>query len=138
MFAGFVRGSFPSQEALYLSGDVRSSSAAYWFLDPDRKISTQEHLHTSGDANLVGYFGTHQRGNNAVSLSAEFPILPAYRLKAFVGGGSVWNEGSPRVLWNAGLAVDLGGIRIDFPLYISRPRPEDHNFGFRWLIDIKF
>ncbi|MDP2884427.1 MAG: M1 family aminopeptidase [Ignavibacteria bacterium] len=138
LFAGIVRGTFPSQEALYLSGDVRSSSVAYWFLDPDRKISTQEHLHTSGDANLVGYFGTHQRGNNAVSWSAEYPILPAYRLKAFVGGGSVWNEGSPRVLWNAGLAVDLGGIRVNFPVYISRPMPGEHKFGFRWLIEIKF
>ena len=138
LFAGIVRGAFPSQEALYLSGDVRSSSVAYWFLDPDRKISTQEHLHTSGDANLVGYFGTHQRGNNAVSLSAEYPILPAYRLKAFVGGGSTWNEGSPRVLWNAGLAVDLGGIRVDFPVYISRPMHGEHTFGLRWLIEIKF
>lgn len=138
LFAGIASGTFPTQEAFYLTGTVRSSSVAYWFFDPDRKISTQSHLHTTGDANLVGYLGTHQRGNYALSLNAEFPALAAYRLKTFIGGGSVWNEGLPRVLWNAGLALDFGGIRIDFPVYVSRPMAGEHKFAFRWLIEVKF
>lgn len=138
LFGGLLRGTAPSQEALFLSGSVRSSSAAYWFLDPDRRISTQSHLHTAGDADLRGYIGTHLRGRNAFSLSAEYRPLPAFRyLRVYVGSGSVWESSKPRLFWNAGVALDLGIFRIDVPAYVSRPLPGERKLDFRWLIEIR-
>jgi hypothetical protein len=138
LFGGLLRGTAPTQEALFLSGAVRSSSAAYWFLDPDRRISTQSHLHTAGDADLRGYIGSHLRGRNALSLSAEYRPLPGFRyLRVYVGSGSVWESAKPQLLWNAGVALDLGIFRIDFPAYVSRPLPGERRFDFRWLIEIR-
>ena len=73
IFGGVVKGSYPSQEAVFLSGSVKPAGIAYWFVDPDNKISTQENLHVRGDANLRGYIGQHLNGKNGFRNKHRYP-----------------------------------------------------------------
>lgn len=137
LFAGMIRGDFPSQQAFFLSGAVTPTGAAFWFLDPDRKISTQRGLHMTGDANLRGYIGNHRRGKSAVALNSDFVAPMLSFLRAFVDVGSVWNSARPDFLWNAGIGLDFQFLRFDFPFFLSDPPHGKKPFDFRWLVEIK-
>jgi len=136
-FAGAARGSYQSQDAFFLSGSVKPSSVAYWFLDPDAKISTQERLHTTGDANLRGYVGSHRRGSKGVGLNTEVALPTLRILRFFFDAGNVWESSPTQLLWNAGLGIDLTILRLDFPFFVSHPSNGESQFGWRWLLEVK-
>lgn len=135
-FAGIINGTYPTQQSFFLSGNANPSSWIYKFVDPDSKTSTQERLHTRGDANLVGYFGQHLRGANALSLNAELQILKTRpNLKLFADVGNVWNDRFPRLRWDAGMKLYVGSyFEIIFPFYINAPLEREKTWDFRWVI----
>jgi len=138
IFGGIVRGNSPQQEAVYLSGSVRPTSFAYWFVDPDTKISTQENLHTKGDANLRGYLGQHLKGKNGVGVNFEIPVPGLSMINLFSDIGNVWDKKFGILKYGFGLGFDLKYIRIDFPFYINKPMKNEKAFAFRWLLELSF
>jgi len=131
-----VRGNSPHQEAVYLSGSVKPTGFSYWFVDPDNKISTQENLHTKGDANLRGYLGQHLKGKNGVGVNIEAPIPGLSLIKMFSDFGNVWDEKFGELKYDLGIGIDLQYIRIDFPFYINKPMNNEKAFAFRWLLEL--
>jgi hypothetical protein len=138
IFGGIVRGNSPQQEAVYLSGSVKPTSFAYWFVDPDTKISTQENLHTKGDANLRGYLGQHLKGKNGVGVNIEAPIPGLSMIKMFSDIGNAWDKKFGELKYDLGIGIDLQYIRIDFPFYINKPMNNEKVFAFRWLFEVSF
>jgi len=138
IYGGIVRGSYPIQESVYLSGSVEPSSFAYWFVDPDNKISTQENLHVRGDANLRGYIGQHLKGKNGFGINIEIPVPQLNIINLFVDVGNVWDKKFDRLKYDLGLGIDLQFVRVDFPLYINEPINDERRFAFRWLLELSF
>ena len=138
IYGGIVRGSYPNQEAVYLSGSVKPSSFAYWFVDPDNKISTQENLHIKGDANLRGYIGQHLRGQNGFGINIDIPIPQLNMVNLFCDIGNVWDNKFESLKYDLGIGIDLQFIRIDFPFYINKPINDERSFAFRWLFELSF
>lgn len=138
IFGGIVRGNYPNQEAVFLSGSVKPSSFAYWFVDPDNKISTQENLHIKGDANLRGYIGQHLRGENGFGINLDIPVPQLSIINLFCDIGNVWNNKFGTLKYGLGIGLDLQFIRIDFPFYINRPIVGEKSFDFRWLFELSF
>lgn len=138
IYGGIVRGSFPTQEAVYLSGSVKPSSFAYWFVDPDNKISTQENLHIKGDANLRGYIGQHLNGKNGFGINIDIPIPQLSLINLFCDIGNVWDNKFGSLKYDLGIGLDLQFIRIDFPFYINKPINDERSFAFRWLFELSF
>lgn len=136
IFGGIVRGNSPHQEAVYLSGSVKPTGFSYWFVDPDNKISTQENLHTKGDANLRGYLGQHLKGKNGVGVNIEAPFPGLSMIKMFSDFGNVWDEKFGELKYDLGIGIDLQYIRIDFPFYINKPLNKEKAFTFRWLLEL--
>ena len=135
-FAGIINGTYPAQQSFFLSGSAKPSSWIYKFVDPDSKTSTQEKLHTRGDANLVGYFGQHIRGDKALSLNVELQILKTRpNLKLFADVGNVWNNRFSRLRFDAGIKFYLSSnFEILFPFYINAPLEREKKWDFRWVI----
>jgi hemolysin activation/secretion protein len=133
-----VRGSYPTQEAVYLSGSVKPSSFAYWFVDPDNKISTQENLHIKGDANLRGYIGQHLRGQNGFGININIPIPQLKMINLFCDIGNVWDNKFESLKYDLGIGIDLQFVRVDFPFYINKPINDEKSFAFRWLFELSF
>jgi len=138
IYGGILRGSYPNQEAIYLSGSVKPSSFVYWFVDPDNKISTQENLHIRGDANLRGYIGQHLNGKNGFGINIDIPIPQLSMINLFCDIGNVWDEKFGSLKYNLGIGLDLQFIRIDFPFYINKPMKDERAFDFRWLFELSF
>jgi hypothetical protein len=138
IYGGIVRGSYPNQEAVYLSGSVNPSSFAYWFVDPDNKISTQKNLHIRGDANLRGYIGQHLKGKNGFAINIDIPIPQLNIINLFCDIGNVWDEKFGALKYNLGVGLDLQYIRIDFPFYINKPMKNERAFEYRWLFELSF
>lgn len=138
IYGGIVRGSYPNQEAVYLSGSVKPSSFAYWFVDPDNKISTQENLHIKGDANLRGYIGQHLNGKNGFGINIDIPIPQLSMINLFCDIGNVWDDKFGSLKYDLGIGLDLQFIRIDFPFYINKPINDERSFAFRWLFELSF
>lgn len=138
IFGGIVRGSYPTQEAVYLSGSVKPYSFAYWFVDPDNKISTQENLHIKGDANLRGYIGQHLRGQNGFGINIDIPIPQLSMINLFCDIGNVWDNKFGSLKYDLGIGIDLQFVRIDFPFYINKPINDERSFAFRWLFELSF
>ena len=138
IYGGIVRGSYPTQEAIYLSGSVEPSSFAYWFVDPDTKISTQENLHVRGDANLRGYISQHLNGKNGFGLNIDIPIPQLSIINLFCDIGNVWDDKFGSLKYDLGVGLDLQFIRIDFPFYINKPMKDERAFYFRWLLELSF
>jgi len=138
IYGGIVRGSYPNQEAVYLSGSVKPSSFVYWFVDPDNKISTQENLHVRGDVNLRGYIGQHLSGKNGFGINVDIPIPQLSIVNLFCDVGNVWDEKFGSLKYNLGIGLDLQFIRVDFPLYINKPMKDEKEFNFRWLLELSF
>ncbi len=138
LFAGILRGNYPIYKSIFLSGSVFPEQPAYWFVDPDRKVSTQENLHTIGDANLIGYIGQHTSGKNGFGINVRL-IYPRYKfVNLFFDTGNVWNDKFDTLKFDTGLGLDFSIIKIDFPLFINKPLPEQKNFDFRWLLEFNF
>lgn len=138
IYGGMIRGNFANQEAVYLSGSVKPTSFAYWFVDPDNKISTQENLHAEGDANLRGYLGQHLNGKNGVGVNIEIPVPGLSVINLFTDIGNVWDNKFGSVKYDLGIGLDLKYIRIDFPFYINKPMNKEKAFAFRWLFEVSF
>ncbi len=138
IFGGIVRGNFPTQEALFLSGKVYPESFAYWFVDSGNNISTQENLHVKGDANLRGYIGRHLKGQNAFGINLEIPVPKFKLIKLFFDVGNVWDKSFGSLKFDAGLGLDFKYIKIDFPFYINQPGENGKQFDFRWLLEVNF
>lgn len=138
IYGGIVRGSYPNQEAIYLSGSVKPSSFGYWFVDPDNKISTQENLHVRGDANLRGYIGQHLNGKNGFGMNIDIPIPQLSMINLFCDIGNVWDKKFGPLKYDFGIGLDLQFIRIDFPFYINKPMKDERAFAFRWLFELSF
>ncbi|MBU2507125.1 MAG: hypothetical protein KJ799_10435 [Bacteroidetes bacterium] len=138
IYGGIVRGSYPNQEAVYLSGSVKPSSFAYWFVDPDNKISTQENLHIKGDANLRGFIGQHLNGKNGFGINIDIPIPQLSIINLICDIGNVWDKKFGSLKYGFGIGIDLQFIRIDFPFYINKPTRDERSFDIRWLFELSF
>ena len=138
IFGGIVRGNYPKQEALFLSGSVYPTSFPYWFVDPGNNISTQENLHVKGDANLRGYIGQHLKGQNGFGINLEIPIPKFKIIKLFFDVGNVWDNSFGSLKYDTGLGLDFKYLRIDFPIYINQPTKDEKPFDFRWLLEFNF
>jgi hypothetical protein len=125
-----------SRNHFFLSGSVKPTSWIYKFVDPDSRTSTQERLHTRGDANLAGYFGQHTRGEKAFSLNAELQVLKTIpNLKLFADVGNVWNNRFPRLRFDAGIKLYLNpNFEILFPFYLNSPLEGEKPWDFRWVV----
>jgi len=139
IFAGVVRGEFPRQESVFLSGSVNPDNFAYWLIDPGSNVSTQENLHTDGDANLRGFIGQHLRGENGFGINLNAP-LPFFRMaELFVDLGNTWNDDFGSLKGDAGIGFNFQNlVRIDFPVLVSHPGERGNVFDFRWVIGVKF
>jgi hypothetical protein len=139
LFGGIVRGNYPTQESVFLSGSVYPSSFAYWFVDPGNSISTQRNLHVQGDANLRGFIGQHLRGLNGLGANLEVSIPNLKFVNMFCDVGNVWNKSFGSLKYDLGIGLNLlGYIKIDFPLYINQPVNNGKKFDFRWLLEFNF
>ena len=138
VFGGIVMGSYPKQEAIYLSGNVYPSSFPYWFVDPSNNISTQENLHIKGDANLRGYIGQHLKGKNGFGLNLEIPFPKYSFMNLFFDVGNVWDKSFGTLKYDAGIGLDFNYLKIDFPLYVNQPAKDEKVFDFRWLLEFSF
>ncbi len=139
LFGGMVRGNYPSQESIFLSGSVYPSSFAYWFVDPGSSISTQRNLHVEGDANLRGYIGQHLRGRNGFGINLEAPIPYLNIFNVFCDLGNVWDKSFGSLKYDLGFGISVMDlIKIDFPLYINQPLNNGKKFDFRWLVQFNF
>jgi len=138
LFGGIVRGNHPVQESVHLSGGVYPTTFAYWFVDPDNNISTQENLHVKGDANLRGYIGQHLKGESGFGINVEIPIPKLTFINLFVDIGNVWDSSFGTLKYDAGVGFDFKILRIDFPFYINKPLNNEKEFDFRWLLEFSF
>ncbi|MGE5499336.1 MAG: M1 family aminopeptidase [Syntrophothermus sp.] len=139
-FAGTIWGGVPAQKSIFLSGSAVPSSIPYLFVDPGEKISTQENLHITGDADLRGYAGRHIRDRNGAAVNFSISYTESYfrYLKLFADAGNVWYNELSGLKYDAGLGLDFSILRVDFPLYVSEPAPGEKELDFRILFEVNF
>ncbi len=138
IYGGIIRGNYPIQEAIHLSGAVYPSGFPYWFVDPGNKISTQKNLHIEGDANLRGYIGQHIKGENGFGINLDIPFPKLSFINLFMDLGNVWNKSFGTLKYNLGIGLNLKLLKIDFPFYINQPINNEKKFNFRWILEFRF
>lgn len=134
---GYIQGPAPAQEQFFLAGGFRTEGVDRMLASGKGSFSAQERYHVDGGANLPGYQGTHFRGKTMWAANLSLPITPT-PLSVFTGIGQVadgWKEiGLNNIRADAGLALDLGPLRMMFPLWINKPGPGEKNFDWRWTV----
>lgn len=127
------------------------------------KWHEQGHLQKGGGANLRGYLDKNQVGQRLLAANLQLaypnPLRPLIKALPFVGkifsrintyaffdAGDVREDDFDFSLkYDAGLGflwkfpflpprLDPVSIRVDFPIYVNRPRWDEKAFEFRWLV----
>ncbi|MGQ9708709.1 MAG: hypothetical protein ACUVUR_07560 [bacterium] len=139
IFAGTINGSFPPQEAFYLSGGLTNNNTEPVSWAYKGMASGQEHWHYDGDANCRGYYGLYRHGRVAYGVNIHLVcnryILPFLDLGNV--GDSLNQPGFFHPLIDAGIRIKLGPLYADFPFYKSAPEPAEKHLAFRWSLGFK-
>ena len=123
LFAGRIFGAAPTQEKLFLCGALRISLMADLLFSPKGYFSPQEHVHISGNGNMLGYQTMHIRSNEMYCLNIESPSQ--FPLRAFVDLGYYGEYAA-----DFGTRIVLGPISFNFPFYTKTDEP----WKLRWSI----
>lgn len=116
IFGGKIFGIPPKQEMFYLCGRLRISLLADLFFNQRGYFSPQEHLHTNGDGNMVGYQGDHIRSTEMFCVNLELPARLPLRI---FGDFGYYGE----TVLDFGMRLVLGPIEFNLPLYATGYKP---------------
>ncbi len=122
-FAGRIFGDSPLQEKLFLSGALRISMLADLVFGQAGYFSPQEHIHISGDGNMLGYQTLHMKSDYLYCVNLEFLSDSPIRLFADLGYYGDYAA-------DFGAKIVLGPLSFNFPFYTKTDEP----WQLRWSI----
>jgi hypothetical protein len=114
LFGGWIEGSAPNQEQLFLSGRLRITQLANLIFSQSGDYSPQEHIHIPGDGNMLGYQMLHIRTDRILCLNLELPARLPLRIFGDAGlyrNGVTWDRA-----YDVGVRAVLGPISFNLPI----------------------
>ncbi len=138
-FFGSIAGQAPAQEQYFLSGAYKTSGINAVIVSGRDWFSAQEHYHVEGSADVPGYLGRHLRGRLAASANLSVPLY-SYPVALFADAALLGDEydqlSIKQTYCDAGVSLQLKGVKFLFPLWINRPLEGEKRIDFRWKVGL--
>lgn len=138
-FFGSIAGSAPAQEQLFLSGAYKATGLNAVIVSGQGWFSAQEHYHVEGSADVPGYLGRHLRARLAASANLSLPLYK-YPVALFADGALLADDyqrlSIKQAFCDAGVSLQAGPVKFQFPLWINRPLDGEKRFDFRWRVGL--
>jgi hypothetical protein len=136
-FFGSISGTAPYQEQFFLSGAYKTSGINSVIVSGRDWFSAQEHYHVEGSADVPGYLGRHLRGRLAASANLSVPLYDR-PVALFADAALLADEygqfSIKQAFCDAGVSLQMNGVKLLFPLWINRPLEGENRFDFRWKV----
>lgn len=160
LYGQATEGTLPIQDQLFLDGANSRKRFQRFYLRSDGALPTWLHYHLPGGGNVRGYLNNPKIDDGIVAFNMEIRkrIIVDKLLKDILGkktavlffDAATLSIFDVHILADAGVGLRFhhilpdkwftlftGGrkltLRLDFPLWVSDPLPEENPFSFRWL-----
>jgi len=130
IFGGRIIGTAPRQDQIFLSGALRINLLADLFFSQKGNFSPQEHIHISGDGNMLGYQTTHIMTNEIYCINLELPAR--FPIRIFGDFSYYVDAGDWKPAFDIGAKLVLGPLSFNAPIYTKIENP----WKIRWSIGL--
>jgi len=118
-FLGWIEGSAPKQNLIYLSGKLRITRIPDLIFSQTGEYSPQERIHIPGDGNMLGFQTQHIKTDRVACLNLELPAQLPLRLFADIGYYREAGDDVFAAAYDVGARVDLGVISFNLPVFAN-------------------